>query len=58
MTKTYDNSLLEVLKWKEEVANSIKDMSIQERLKKFEENSKKRLELKHSYEHSNVDIKQ
>jgi len=58
MTKTYDNSLLEVLKWKEEVANSIKDMSIQERVKKFEENSKKRLELKYSHEHNSVDIKQ
>ena len=52
MTKTYDNSLLEVWKWKEEVSKSISDMSIQERLKKIKENSKKRFELKHKFEHN------
>jgi hypothetical protein len=40
---TYDKSLIEVWKWKEEVSESLINLTIKERLEKIRESAKKRL---------------
>jgi len=46
MKKKYDKSLIEVWKWKDEVSESLKNLSIKERLDKINEDPKKRLETR------------